>query len=77
MPSKICSLSSLEVVVAQAAGEVELVGHRVGALAEERELLELVAEVGEEQHVRRGAARPRGGDAGQLPRSPATSRLWP
>ena len=38
-------------VEAQAAGDAELVGHRQRAFAEERELIELVTEVGEEQRV--------------------------
>src|SRR5207248_7828258 len=42
-----------EVVVAQAGGEVPLVGQRHGALAEKGELVQLVRQLGEEETVRR------------------------
>jgi hypothetical protein len=43
MPSKICSLSSLKVVVAKAARQAELLARRHGHFAEEGELIQLVA----------------------------------
>ena len=51
------------------------VGHRQRAFAEERELIELVAEVGEEQRVL-GARSP---CVGMPDRSskPVTGRFWP
>src|SRR4029450_11313004 len=40
-----------EVVIAQAAGEAEFLRRREGHLAEQRELIEFVLEIGEEQRV--------------------------
>jgi hypothetical protein len=42
-------------VKAQTAGDAELVGQRVRRFAEQRELIELVPEVGEKQRVGWGA----------------------
>ena len=64
-----------EMVEAQAAGDAELVGHRQRAFAEERELIELVAEVGEEQRVL-GRAKPLRRNSGQSLK-PVTGRFWP
>ena len=60
----------LEVVVAQAAGQVEAVVDRPGPLAEERELVQLVA-AGPRRRGRRVAAPklPCGGDAAAGSRS--------
>src|SRR5439155_23013323 len=54
-----------EVVVAETGGQVELVAHRQRAFAEERELIELVIEIGPEEAGLR-SAQPACRDPGQI-----------
>ena len=54
----------VEVVVAQPAGQAQPVAQVIGRLAEERELVELVVQVGVVEDVLARAELPRGGDPG-------------